>query len=241
MTTDNPQPPHPVRLKGVLARVEAKALILWAALAGGLWLFLIIAGEMGEGETAALDRRLLLALREPGRPWDPIGPRWVEESMRDLTALGGFTFLTLLTVTAVATLLFHRKRRQALVMGATVILAQVSTELLKGIYDRPRPDLVPHGSIVYASSFPSGHSTLSAATYLTLATIVASLEPRRRSKVFIYVLAILIVAAVGCSRVYLGVHWPSDVLAGWTLGSLWALAALIVQQSLRGSSRPGAS
>jgi undecaprenyl-diphosphatase len=240
MELDNPAPPRPVRLKSLLARLEARALILWALAAGALWAFVSIGGEMSEGETAAVDRRLLLALRTPGDPAQPLGARWFQESMRDLTALGGITFLILLTVTAVVTLQFHGKRRQALVMGATVILAQVSSEALKFVYDRPRPTLVPHGSLVYSSSFPSGHSTLAAATYLTLAAIVASLEKTRRAKIFVFTLALLIVPAVGFSRVYLGVHWPTDVLAGWSLGSLWALAALIALQALRPRQNPAA-
>jgi undecaprenyl-diphosphatase len=233
MLRDDPAPPHAIRLGAVLGRLEARALILWAAAAGALWAFLAIAGEMAEGETAAMDRRLLLALRRPGDPLTPLGPRWLQECMRDITALGGFTILTLLTITAVVTLLFHGKRRQALVMGATVILAQISSEALKAFYDRPRPTLVPHGSLVYSSSFPSGHSTLAAATYLTLAAIVASLERTRRAKIFVFILALLIVPVIGVSRVYLGVHWPSDVLAGWSLGSLWALGALIALHALR--------
>jgi undecaprenyl-diphosphatase len=226
-----------VRIGALLARFEARALILWAAAAAVLWGFLVLAGEMREGETAAVDRQLLLALRTPGHPADPIGPRWFEESMRDMTALGGVTVLTLTTVTAVLALLFHRKRVHALVMGATVLLADVSSEVLKVVYDRPRPMLVPHGSFVYSASFPSGHSTLSAATYLTLAAIVASLEPTRKLKILVFALAVLIIAGVGFSRVFLGVHWPSDVLAGWSLGSLWAFAALIGLHALRGPPR----
>ena len=224
-----------------LGRLEARVLIALAAAAAALWAFLGVAGEMREGETAALDARLLLALRRPGHPADPIGPRWLEECMRDLTALGGATVLTLVTITAVVTLLFHAKRRHALVMGATVIAAQLSGEVLKALYDRPRPTLVPHGSYVYSASFPSGHSTIAAATYLTLAAIIAHLERTRRAKAFVFVLASLMISAVGFSRVYLGVHWPSDVLAGWALGALWALAAWIaLQMLLRGRPAPAA-
>ncbi len=215
------------RLRALLGRVEARALVLWAAAAGALWLFVKLAGEMREGETTSIDTRLLLALRTPGHPADPIGPPWFEETMRDVTSLGGVTFLTLLTVSAVAILMFHGKRRHALVFLATVVSAQVSTELLKGFFGRPRPTLVPHGSYVYSHSFPSGHSTLAAATLLSLAALVASLERTRQAKIYDFVLAILITFAVGFSRIYLGVHWPSDVLAGWALGSMWALGSLI--------------
>jgi undecaprenyl-diphosphatase len=236
MEADKPAGFRSIRLETLLKRLEVRALILWAAAAGALWAFLVVAGEMNEGETAALDRRLLLALRTPGHPADPLGPLWLQESMRDLTALGGVTLLTLLTVTAVVTLLFHGKWRHALVMGGTVVLAQISSEVLKAFYDRPRPTLVPHGSFVYSASFPSGHSTLAAATYLTLAAVIARLEGTRRAKIFVFILALLIIPAVGFSRVYLGVHWPSDVLAGWSLGSLWALGALIALQALRPST-----
>jgi undecaprenyl-diphosphatase len=132
--------------------------------------------------------------------------------------------MTLVTVVAVLAFLMHRRRWHAGILAVTVILALISSEGLKDIYGRPRPELVPHGSFVYSASFPSGHSTLSAATFLTLAMLIASLEPNRATKVLVYVLAMTLVLAIGFSRVYLAVHWPSDVLAGWCLGAAWALA-----------------
>ena len=179
---------------------------------------------MGEGDTAALDRHILLALRNPADPTDPIGSRSFEEAMRDVTGLGGFTVVSLVTVVGVLAFLMHGRWRQALVLAATVLLAELSSELAKHFYGRPRPDLVPHGSYVYSASFPSGHSTLSAATFLTLAVLIASLEPNRGTKAMVFILALALVIAIGFSRVYLGVHWPSDVLAGWCLGGAWALA-----------------
>ena len=215
-------------LRNLFRRLETRALLLWFGAAGAIWAFLKLAGEMTEGETDAFDGRILLALRRPGDLADPIGSRSVEESMRDVTALGGFTFLTLLTVVATLALLFHGKWKRALVFAGTVIAANISSEVLKQVYDRPRPTLVPHGSYVYSASFPSGHSTLAAATFLTLATVIASLEPRRATKALTYVVAIALTVMVGFSRVYLGVHWPSDVLAGWSLGAAWALLGWIV-------------
>ena len=145
--------------------------------------------------------------------------------MRDVTALGGVTVMTMVTIVAVLAFLMHRRRWHAGIMAATVLLAFVSSEGLKMVYSRPRPDLVPHGSFVYSGSFPSGHSTLSAATFLTLAMLIASLEPSRGTKRMVFILAGMLVLGIGFSRVYLGVHWPSDVLAGWSLGAAWALAA----------------
>jgi undecaprenyl-diphosphatase len=215
-------------LKAFAARVETVSLVLWLLAAGAVWGFLNIASEVGEGETRSLDTAILLALRRPGDPADPIGPRWLEESLRDVTALGGFTVLTALTIIAVLALLMHRRWRHGAVLGAVAICAWLSSSLLKEVYARPRPDLVPHGSYVYSASFPSGHSVQSAAVYFALATVIASLETTARTKALAYGVAAVVVVGVGFSRVYLGVHWPSDVLAGWTLGSAWALAGWIV-------------
>lgn len=198
-------------------------LLLTLGLAASLWLFLFMAGQMVEGHTQTLDEAMLLGLREAGDLNDPIGPRWLEESARDVTALGGFTLLSFLTIVGVIGLLRSRRRREALILATVMVSGQVASELLKLAYSRPRPALVPHGSIVYSNSFPSGHSALSAAGYLMLAVILAGMLRRRASVAMTYVTAVLIVAAVGVSRVYLGVHWPSDVAAGWALGATFAL------------------
>jgi undecaprenyl-diphosphatase len=216
----------------LLRRIESLALVLVIGITGALWAFFSVAGEMGEGETAALDRRILLALRNPANLSDPIGSRSFEEAMRDVTGLGGFTVVTLVTLVGVVAFLIHGRRWHALVLAGTVILAEFSSDLAKTFYGRPRPDLVPHGSYVYSASFPSGHSTLSAATYFTLAVLIASLEPNRGTKAMVFVLAAVMVLAIGFSRVYLGVHWPSDVLAGWSLGAAWALGGWTVLRRL---------
>lgn len=228
----------------LLRRTETRALLIWLAAAASIWGFLAIADEIGEGETEVFDRRLILLLRTPGDPADPLGSRSFEEAMRDVTALGGFTLLTLLTIVSTLAFLFHRKRLQAGLMLGTMLLAQATSDLLKELYGRPRPGLVPHEVYVYSGSFPSGHSTLSAAAFLTLATLVASLEPRRATKVLVYAVAMLVVLGVGVSRIYLGVHWPSDVLGGWCVGAAWAFAAWIVldwarRRALR-NARPSA-
>ena len=218
----------PPILKSLLKRIESRALILTIGSAGAFWAFFNIAGEVSDGETSAFDKRLLLALRNPADPSNPIGSRSFQEAMRDVTALGGVTVMTMVTVVAVMAFLMHRRRWHAGIQAMTVLLAFASSEGLKTFYSRPRPDLVPHGSYVYSGSFPSGHSTLSAATFLTLAMLIASLEPNRGTKRMVFGLAAFLVLGIGFSRVYLGVHWPSDVLAGWSLGAAWALAAWIV-------------
>ncbi|MFL5296509.1 MAG: phosphatase PAP2 family protein [Phenylobacterium sp.] len=215
----------PPLLRSLLKRIESRALILVIGAAVALWGFFKIAGEMVEGDTEAIDRLILLAFRNPHNHAEPMGTRSFQEAMRDVTAMGGVTVTTLVTVVGVVAFLAHGRRRRAALLAGTVALAEISSELLKRFYARPRPDLVPHGSYVYSASFPSGHSTISAAVFLTLAMLIASVEPNRSTKVLTFVVAFALVLAIGISRIYLGVHWPSDVLAGWSLGAAWALAA----------------
>jgi undecaprenyl-diphosphatase len=225
------------RIWRFVRRFEARVLIGLALVAGALWGFLSIADEMAEGETHGLDSRIILALRDPGDLNNPIGSTGIEEAVRDITALGGTTLVSVVTVVAVLAFLFHNKRIHALVMGVVVLAAWGSSNATKALYGRPRPDLVPHEAFVYSASFPSGHSTMSTAAFLTLAMLVASLEPRRRSKALAYGVAALFAVGVGFSRIYLGVHWPTDVLAGWCLGSAWALAGWVALRALHAPTR----
>jgi len=221
----------------LLRRLESRALLALLAAAGAAWGFLALGDEMLEGGTLPIDRSILLAFRTPGNPADPIGSRSLQEAMRDLTALGGFTVLTLVTIVAATAFILHRRVRHAVVLVVTVLAGQAGSEVLKTLYGRPRPDLVPHGVYVYSASFPSGHSMLSATVYLTLAALIASLEQRRGAKALVFLTAVLIMAAVGVSRIYLGVHWPSDVLAGWCAGAGLALAAWSVLLRGAGAQR----
>lgn len=227
----------PARLWAFVKRFEARVLIGLFLVAAAGFSFLEIADDMAEGETKAIDNRLVLALREPGDVSDPIGGRGIEEAVRDITALGGTTLVAMITLVSILAFLFHRKPIHALVMGAVVVAASLSSQFTKSFFGRPRPDLVPHDVFVYTGSFPSGHSTMSTAAFLALAMLIASLELKRRSKALAYVLAALVIVGVGFSRVYLGVHWPSDVLAGWCLGSAWALLGWLALRLLGGQVR----
>lgn len=198
------------------------------------WAFVKIAGEMMEGETLGFDRAILLALRNPADISDPIGPSWIEESARDITGLGGHVILGLITISAVAYLLMTGRRNVALLLVGAIGGGMILSALLKIGFDRPRPDLVPHGARVYTASFPSGHAMLSAATYLTLGAVLARVHAERAVKLFFIGLAIGLTILIGSSRIYLGVHWPSDVLAGWCGGAAWAgfcqYVALVLQR-----------
>jgi undecaprenyl-diphosphatase len=188
-----------------------------------IWAFAALASEVMDGGTHAFDTWLLLSLRDAADPSNPYGPGWLRELVRDFTALGGTGILTLLTITTALFLRLQGNKRSMWVVIAAVGGGFLMSSLLKHGFSRPRPELVPHGSIVYTASFPSGHAMLSSITYLTLATIVARVQPRRAMKIYVFTIAILLTLAVGFSRVYLGVHWPTDVVAGWVVGSAWAI------------------
>lgn len=206
-----------------LVRTNRVVLVILGCIAGGTWMFVELADEVTEGETQTADEKILLALRNPADRTDPIGPAWVEDMGRDFTALGGWPVLALLVMAVVGYLFLIRKPRIALFIMAAIASGTVASTVLKLFFDRPRPDLVPHGSYVYTSSFPSGHSMISAVTYLTLAMILSHVHKPLKIKAYFIGLAILFTVLVGISRVYLGVHWPTDVLAGWTAGAVWAL------------------
>ena len=191
------------------------------------WSVLWLRGEIAEGETTGFDRALILALRQSVDPNQLRGPRWLEETARDITALGGFTVLGLVTVAALAVLLVYGRWRQAAVFGAAAVGAQVLAEAIKHVVGRPRPAFVERYDLIASSSFPSGHSMMAPAVYFTLAAIIAAGELRPAARVMLMAGSVLLVAAIGVSRVYLGVHWPTDVVAGWTLGSAVALVAWV--------------
>ena len=222
-----------VRTFGWIGSRELSVLVVLFALLGALWGFVELASEVTEGDTEKFDHAVLLAMRDAGDPRNPLGPGWVEEMGRDFTALGGIAVLTMATLAIVGYLILDGKRRVAVVvLVATMGALSVST-VLKHAFDRPRPELVPHGSIVYTASFPSGHSMLAASTYLTLGALLARVQRRRRMKAYILLVAILATILVGISRVYLGVHWPTDVLAGWTAGAGWALLCWLLARWLQ--------
>lgn len=215
---------HPVmRALSWIGSRELSVLVVLFALLGTLWGFVELSEEVLEGSTGEFDRAVLLSMRNSNDLSDPIGPGWVEEMGRDFTALGGIAVLTMATLAIVGYLILDQKRRVAVVVIVASLGSLGVSTVLKQAFDRDRPNLVPHGSIVYTASFPSGHSMLAASTYLTLGALLARVQRRRRIKAYILLIAILVTLLVGVSRVYLGVHWPTDVLAGWTAGAGWAL------------------
>ncbi len=192
-----------------------------------LWGFAAVADEVLEGDTTVFDSTVKGWFRAPGAPETPWGPVWLQEAVRDLTALGSFTVLGTVLVATVLYLAFSGKLRSALFVLISVIGGTILSTGLKAAFDRPRPD-VEAAARVFTASFPSGHATVSAVVYLTLGLLMAEAVSHGRLKAYFIVLGILLTFAIGVSRIYLGVHFPTDVLAGWALGGAWALVCWIV-------------
>jgi undecaprenyl-diphosphatase len=190
-----------------------------AALVGA---FVKVSVEMREGETSAFDNGILNAFRNPDDPSTAIGPSWLYEAARDVTSLGSYPVLGILILLVVAYLLMSSKRFEAIYLSVAVVSGVVLSNLLKVGFNRARPSF-DNAPEVFSASFPSGHATMSAAVFLTLGAILAAHEPQRRLRVLFIGTAIVLTLLVGISRVYLGVHFPTDVLAGWCLGTAWAI------------------
>jgi len=214
-------------------RIEFSILAAGVAIAGCFWAFVELSEVARDASPHAFDTEILLSFREAGQPDNPIGPRWLEEAVRDVTSLGSMAVLVLITAAAILYLLLIRKRFEALVVLVAVGGGQILSSALKLGIDRPRPDLVPHLVDVQTLSFPSGHAMLSAVTYLTLGALLARVQEGRHIQAFLMGLAVFITLLVGMSRVYLGVHWPSDVLAGWAVGAAWAALCWFVALQLQ--------
>jgi len=207
----------------------------------GLWSFLALAYIVNQGSIQHFDEWVIEALRDPNDRADPLGPKWMGEIGRDLTALGGIAALCLFTAAVAGYMLICRQYRGlAFLLGAT-LSGLLLCGLLKNLFERPRPDVVPHLSHVTTTSFPSGHSVLSAVVYLTIGSLLARLVHQRRLKLYFLGVAMFLSFLVGVSRVYMGVHYPTDVLAGWSIGLAWAYQSRLEQPDAADESCPAPS
>jgi undecaprenyl-diphosphatase len=194
-----------------------------------LLVFGVLADEVVEGDTLQFDHAILMWFRMPDHPEVPVGPLWLQEALRDVTSIGSFSLLGIVTILAVAQLLLTGDRRLAIYVAAAIVSGTIISSILKALFDRPRPD-IPGAPHVFTASFPSGHSMLSAVVFLTLAAVLAAATPIRRLKAFYVSVGIFLTLIVGVSRIYEGVHYPTDVAAGWMVGTAWALLCWIGAQ-----------
>ena len=193
----------------------------------GLYAFLKLTGEVVDGDTVGFDQQLLLMLRNPADLADPVGPEWLEVIVRDLTALGGAVTLGMLTIAVCGYFWLQLRPRMALFVLLAMAGGSLFNSLLKEFFERPRPELVPHATAAAMSSFPSGHAMMSTVAFLTLGALLAHASSKLGIKLYILGWSLLLTILVGVSRVYLGVHWPTDIIAGWIAGGVWALLSLL--------------
>jgi len=188
--------------------------------------FVGLALFIGSGRSFAFDSQVVLLLREANDPSTPLGPASLREAMRDLTALGSFVGLGFMTIVACLTLRLCGYRHLAVGLLISVAAATLVSTGLKILIGRERPDIVEHAALTFTASFPSGHAFLSAVTLLCIAGFVGIASKREDMARLCLVMAWVLIVLIGASRVYLGVHWPTDVIAGWCLGIAWSSVAV---------------
>ena len=214
-----------ISLKGFLHELitkEIKVLLALLILFISILIFLEIADEITEGETREFDLSVIEFFRVEGDHNKPTGPLWLTEFMTDITALGGGSVLTIISIFVLAFLGLQKHHDAFWLLLAAIIGGTLISFWLKEIYGRERPDLAFRLVTVSAFSFPSGHSMMSAILYLTQAAIVARFQRAWKIRILILSAALFLTLTIGFSRVYLGVHYPTDVIGGWTIGLAWA-------------------
>jgi undecaprenyl-diphosphatase len=217
-------------------RRELEWLVLGLGACVLLFAFVILAGKVMDGDTQALDVRLLKALRDPSDPSKPIGPAWLESAMIDLTAIGGSTVLWIVVLAVSGFLALQTRYRTATSVLITTGSGELLNAIMKHAFSRPRPSIVPHLRAVSSSSFPSGHAMESAIVYLTLAAMLMRASDTRATKVYVLAVAAVLTLLAGVSRLYLGVHYPTDVVGGWIVGFGWASVCWLAAKRFEGAT-----
>jgi undecaprenyl-diphosphatase len=219
---------------------EFVLLLAVGAICGSIWIFVSVTDLVRDGELHQTEIGWMRDLRSADDDARPIGPSWLERWSREITALGSGVVLALLTLFIAGYLFIERWYASTLLLLAAVGGGTLLTTFLKGYFDRDRPSIVPHLTDSLFKSYPSGHSMMSSVVYLTAAVLLSRAMERRRVKIYCVSAALFLSFIVGLSRVYLGVHYPTDVVAGWAGGIAWALLCWLVAYWLerRGKVEP---
>ena len=205
---------------GVLVLVGATLAL------AGTWLFGEIADKVLSGATQQFDDAVLTWLGTLHRPW-------LDTVALEVTSLGNGTVVFVIAGVAALFLWLTRHRYSSVLLLAASAGGIVVSLVLKGFFQRPRPQVIEWGTQVVTSSFPSGHATTSAVVYATVAYLAARLQRRRWTRVVTLVAATIFILAIALSRLYLGVHYPTDVAAGMVAGLAWAGFCMAVLEAVQ--------
>ncbi len=197
------------------------------------WSVLGVSDLVERGRIQKFDENVLSIVRQPDDPAQLRGPEWLKDFMRDITALGGAPVLTLITLGVIGYLLLRKSYRSLWLVLIATLSGLGASLLLKFYFIRPRPDIVPHLMTETTPSFPSGHSMMSTVVYLTLAALLTRIETSNKVRIYTITLSFFVVFLVGISRVFLGVHYPTDILGGWTFGVAWAMFCWYIARYLQ--------
>lgn len=220
--TEHPLPAESVTLPVRGWRIDPRHALLAAAVCWSgfaLIVYLVLTGRSAGFDAAGL------RLWRTGIDLQPRGSPWLTEAVRDYTALGGVLLRHIVAIGALVALLFLRLRREAVLLMLTIVGGWVVNSGIKTLVGRPRPEIVSHLTEAGGLSFPSGHSFNSAVVYIAIALAFAAISPRQSVRLTVIGIAMALTLLVSLSRVWLGVHYPSDAIAGWLGGAGWAFLA----------------
>lgn len=212
----------PLRRAWASARMEPSVMGAVMVVILGVLAFIELADDMAETDGRAFDQAVLVWMQPVAG--QPRGPWWLREAALDITSLGGIAVLSLFAVTAVGFLLIQRKRLSALFLTLGLAGGVALSEGLKALFERERPPAAYQAVETLNASFPSGHALMSTVFYLSVAVMLARAFPTKRLKAYVLGVGMTLAGLVGLTRVYLGAHWATDVLAGWCVGAAWAMA-----------------
>ena len=212
-------------------RAHRGVLILIAAALALQIAFAVLASEVLEDETAAFDQTILRAFRDTAGM--PVGPTWLKGTILNLSALGSVAVVTLIVGLAALFLVLLKRRGEAVLLVGCAVGATITLVVLKILFGRERPTVVSALATEVDLSFPSGHSLIASAVYPTLGLLLARTFTDRHLKVYVLAAAAGLTLLIGFTRIYIGVHYPTDVLGGWMLGLSWAILCALISRRLR--------